>query len=384
MDSGTRLGPYEIVLRIGEGGMGEVWKARDTRLDRVVAIKRLKAEHSSRFERESRAIAALNHPHICQIHDVGPDYLVLEYIEGKPLQGPMPVSQALHAALQIASALEAAHNSGILHRDLKPANILMAKSGAKLLDFGLAKLSSESDATTLAVAGTPLYMSPEQAEGKALDERSDIFSFGAVLYEMIAGHRAFESLAAVLRDDPAALEAPPEILRVVARCLAKNPAARFQSVAELRETLQQCAKQPADLKPSIAVLPFANMSSDKENEYFSDGLTEEILNLLAKIPGLKVIARTSSFAFRGKEQDIRRVAEALAVGTVLEGSVRKAGSRIRITAQLINAQDGAHLWSERYDRELTDVFEVQDEIAAAIAGALKVKLGVACTVPRHT
>lgn len=384
MDSGTRLGPYEILSRIGEGGMGEVWKARDTRLDRIVAIKRLKAAHTSRFERESRAIAALNHPHICQIHDVGPDYLVLEYIDGKALQGPMPVMQAMAAALQIASALEAAHNSGILHRDLKPANILMAQSGAKLLDFGLAKLTSESEATTLAVAGTPLYMSPEQAEGKALDQRSDIFSFGAVLYEMIAGRRAFDTMAAVLRDDPAPLEATHEISRVVTRCLAKNPAARFQTVAELGEALQNCGAEPADAQPSIAVLPFANMSADKENEYFSDGLAEEILNLLAKIPALKVIARTSSFAFRGKEQDIRRIAEALDVNTILEGSVRKAGSRIRVTAQLINARDGAHFWSERYDRELTDVFEVQDEIAAAIAAALKVKLGVESTTPRHT
>src|SRR5438270_7213940 len=177
-----QLGRYVLIEPIGEGGMGEVWKARDTRLDRIVAIKRLKAEHSGRFEQESRAIAALNHPHICQIHDVGPDYLVLEYVDGKPLHGPMPVADALATAFQIAGALEAAHARGILHRDIKPGNILMSASGPKLLDFGLAKLTSESDATTLAISGTPLYMSPEQAEGKPLDFRSDIFSLGVVLY----------------------------------------------------------------------------------------------------------------------------------------------------------------------------------------------------------
>src|SRR5579872_4042829 len=192
--AGTRLGPYELLVPMGEGGMGEVWKARDTRLNRIVAIKRLKREHSARFEQEARAIAALNHPHICTLHDIGDDYLVMEYVEGSPACGPMPTEQAVRFALQIAGALEEAHSKGILHRDLKPANILITSKGAaKLLDFGLAKLAVTSDLTQTAAGalmGTPLYMSPEQADGKLADERSEIFSFGAVLYEMLTGKRA--------------------------------------------------------------------------------------------------------------------------------------------------------------------------------------------------
>jgi len=383
---GTKLGPYEILASIGAGGMGEVYKARDTRLDRIVAIKRLKGQHTARFEQEARAIAALNHPNICTLHDIGPDYLVMEYVEGKPLRGPLRVEEAVKLALQVVGALEEAHGKGILHRDLKPANVLVTNKGAaKLLDFGLAKLlkGSDSDATQTtegAVLGTAAYMAPEQAEGKPLDERSDIFSFGAVLYEMLSGNRAFggnstaQVLSAVLRDDPSPLQAPAELQRIVGRCLAKQPLDRFQSMEELRTALEQMFTKPVERQPSIAVLPFADMSPGKDHEYFSDGLAEEILNLLAKIPGLKVIARTSSFAFRGKEQDIRNIAEALGVRTILEGSVRRAGSRIRVTAQLIDAQDGSHLWSERYDRELADVFAIQDEIAQAIAGALQMKL----------
>ena len=370
---GDKLGPYEILAPIGAGGMGEVWTARDTRLDRIVALKQLKSAHSGRFEQEARAVAALNHPHICQIYDIGPDFLVLEYVDGSRLRGPLPLEEALCTAAQIAGALEAAHAKGILHRDLKPGNIIVTGSGAKLLDFGLAKFTLDADATqSMAISGTPLYMSPEQADGKPLDARSDIFSFGTVLYEMLCGRRAFDSVAAVLRDDPAPLDSPAA--PVVTKCLAKQPGARYQAMTEVRAALKELAAKPVAERQSIAVLPFANMSGDKEQEYFSDGLAEEILNLLAKIPGLKVIARTSSFAFRGKEQDITRIAEALRVRTILEGSVRRSGSRIRVSAQLIDASDGSHLWSERYDRELTDVFELQDEIAAAIAGALQAKL----------
>jgi eukaryotic-like serine/threonine-protein kinase len=372
--AGTRVGPYEILAPIGAGGMGEVWKARDTRLDRIVAVKRLTGEHDSRFQQEARAIASLNHPHICQIHDVGQDYLVLEYVEGEPLRGPMAIAQALAIAIQIADGVGAAHAKGILHRDIKPANILMSADGPKLVDFGLAKITSEIDATTMAGSGTPLYMSPEQAEGKPLDGRSDIFSFGAVLYEMLAGRRAFDTLGSVLRDDPVPLDCRAEVARIVMRCLAKTAADRFQSMADLRHALQRCTSKTADVQPSIAVLPFANISRNADDEYFSDGLAEEILNALAQIRGLKVIARTSSFAFRGKEQDIRGVAQALGVQTVLEGSVRRSGNRIRVTAQLIEAEGGSHLWSERYDRELTDVFAMQDEIAGAIANQLKVTL----------
>jgi TolB-like protein/Tfp pilus assembly protein PilF/predicted Ser/Thr protein kinase len=385
LTEGDKLGPYEILAPIGAGGMGEVWKARDTRLGRIVAIKRLKGPHGDRFEQEARAIAALNHPHICTLYDIGPDYLVMEYIEGSPLKGPLPADEAVRLAVQIASALEAAHAKGILHRDLKPGNVLVTAAGAKLLDFGLAKLTADADATqTVGTSGTPLYMSPEQAEGKVLDVRTDVFSFGAVLYELLSGRRAFDSLGAVLRDEPAPLQSP--IADIVRRCLSKQASGRFHSMSEVKAALDQIAtKSATGQQPSIAVLPFANMSADKENEYFSDGLAEEILNLLAKIPGLKVIARTSSFAFRGKEQDITKIAEALRVQNILEGSVRRAGNRIRVTAQLIHAADGSHVWSERYDRELADVFAVQDEISAAIAQALQVKLSPqAAAKPRYT
>ncbi|HSP66325.1 MAG TPA: serine/threonine-protein kinase, partial [Bryobacteraceae bacterium] len=346
LSPGDKLGPYEILAPIGAGGMGEVYRARDPRLNRDVAIKQLKGSHGARFEQEARAIAALNHPHICQIYDVVRDYLVLEYIEGSPITGPMTEADAVRSALQIVTALEAAHAKGILHRDLKPANILMTAAGAKLLDFGLAKLVSDGDATqTVGVSGTPLYMSPEQAEGKTLDARSDVFSFGAVLSELLAGRRAFDSLAAVLRDEPRPLEASSGLQKIVGRCMRKSQADRFGSMAELKIALDHiAAKSASEQQPSIAVLPFANMSGDKEQEYFSDGLAEEIINALVKVPGLKVIARTSAFAFKGQNTDIRKIAETLGVTTVLEGSVRRSGNRIRVTAQLITAADGSHLW----------------------------------------
>ena len=404
--AGARLGPYEIQSLLGAGGMGEVYRARDTRLERDVAIKVLPEPFAAdpdrlrRFEHEARAIAALNHPHICQLHDIGPGYLVLEYIEGEPLHGPMAVEQALPLALQMVSALEAAHRRGILHRDLKPANIMVTREGtAKLLDFGLAKLVSvDADVTrTLdgTVLGTAAYMSPEQAQGQSLDARSDVFSFGAVLYEMLSGSRAFSGsstavvLSAVLRDDPRPIQAPSALERIVRRCLAKQPGQRFQTMGELRAALEQAAtdltSKPTEHQPSIAVLPFANMSADKENEYFGDGLAEEIINVLAQVPGMKVAGRTSSFFFRGKDVEFGEIGRRLNVEHILEGSVRKAGNRIRVTAQLIKVVDGFHLWSERYDREMTDIFAIQDEITQAIAAALRIKLSPeAAPLRRHT
>ena len=391
---GARLGPYEILVLLGTGGMGEVWKARDTRLNRIVAVKRLTEQHSKRFEQEARAIAALNHPHICQIYDVGPDYLVLEYIEGQTLAdrlrtGGLPPEEALRIARQIVEGLEEAHRAGILHRDLKPSNVMItAKGSAKLLDFGLARLvSADADVTRITregtVLGTAAYMSPEQAEGRPVDSRSDIFSFGAVLYEMLSGTRAFgqatalQVMNAVVREQPPPLQTAPALERIVRRCLEKSPGQRFQTMGEVRAMLEEPATEPArpiGREPSVAVLPFANMSADKENEYFSDGLAEEIINALAHVPGLKVTGRTSSFFFRGEDVEFGEIGRTLHVDHILEGSVRKAGSRIRVTAQLIKVADGFHLWSERYDRELTDVFAVQDDITQAIATALQVKL----------
>jgi serine/threonine-protein kinase len=299
----------------------------------------------------------------------------------------------------MAAALDVAHRRGILHRDLKPANVIVATDGSvKLLDFSLAKVvGSDADVTRTAdgvVVGTAAYMSPEQAEGRPVDSRSDIFSFGVVLYEMLSGRRAFGGtttvrvLSAVLHDEPPALMAPPALERIVRRCLRKQPDDRFQSMVDLKRALEEAVPERAapsvELRPSIAVLPFTNMSADPENEYFSDGLAEEIINALTHVPGLKVIARTSAFAFKGKQEDIRRIAETLGVAHVLEGSVRKAGSRIRVTAQLIAASDGSHLWSERYDRELVDVFAIQDDISQAIAGALQVTLGTRPTRSRYT
>lgn len=402
--AGTRLGPYELIAPVGAGGMGEVYRARDTRLDRIVAVKVAAERFSERFEREARVVASLNHSNICQVYDVGPNYLVMEFIEGVPLEGPLPVERAVRLACLICDALDAAHKKGITHRDLKPANILVTATGLKLLDFGLAQMEAPApraeDATqamTLTQAGTILgtvcYMSPEQAEAKPVDARSDIFSFGLVLYEMLSGRRAFPGdspiavLAAILNQEPAPLDGsvPLELRDIVARCLRKSRNDRFQSARDLRAALESAslAKAPDD-RPSIAVLPFSNMSRDEDNEYFSDGLSEEIINVLAQIPGLKVIARTSAFAFRGKEQDIRKIAEALGVRTVLEGSVRRSGNRIRVTAQLITAEDGSHLWSERYDREMADVFALQDEIAAAIAAALRIKLAVQPAARQYT
>jgi eukaryotic-like serine/threonine-protein kinase len=394
--------------------MGEVYRARDPRLKREVAIKVLPGafardpERLARFQREAEVLAALNHPNIAAVYGfeetASVSGIVLELVEGSTLAerietealnagGPgLPLGEALRIAGQIADALEAAHEKGVVHRDLKPGNIKITPAGTvKVLDFGLAKLSAQTntdDLPTLAGAtqtgmliGTAAYMAPEQARGGPADVRSDVFSFGVVLYELLSGRRAFaadsvlDTLNAVVNGEPAAFRSPAST--VVTRCLEKEPSRRFATMADVKAALKQVRVTDnghAQGIPSIAVLPFANMSRDADDEYFSDGLAEEIINALAQMPGLKVIARTSAFAFKGKNEDIRRIADTLGVNTVLEGSVRRAGSRIRVTAQLIQASDGTHLWSQRYDREMVDVFAMQDEISAAIADALKVKL----------
>jgi TolB-like protein/Tfp pilus assembly protein PilF/tRNA A-37 threonylcarbamoyl transferase component Bud32 len=416
--AGLRVGPYEILALLGAGGMGEVYKARDTRLHRIIALKTLPAElvadadRKRRFLAEAQAASRLNHPNIVTIHDIseqnGVCFIAMEYVTGGTLEqantcSGLPLKHAMKYAAEIADALAAAHAAGIIHRDLKPANIIISEEGRiKLLDFGLAKLiepsvpASEAETATLrtvpgVIVGTAAYMSPEQAEGRELDARSDIFSFGLVLYEMLCGQRAFQcdswisTLAAILHDEPRRLREinaaiPAAVEQHVARCLRKDPAQRFQTMLELKRALEGAASSAVDSPvltkedaASIAVLPFVNLSADKENEYFGDGLAEEIINVLTKVPDLRVIARTSAFAFRGKEQDLRTIGERLRVGTILEGSVRRAGNRIRVTAQLINVADESHRWSERYDREMTDIFAIQDDIAQAIANALKVK-----------
>jgi serine/threonine protein kinase len=372
------VGPYLLVEIIGAGGMGDVWKARDTRLGRTVAIKRLRG-HSASFDHEARAIASLNHPHICTLHDVGADYLVMEYVAGEPLAGPFDAAEAVRLALQIAEALEAAHAGGVIHCDLKPANVLVAGGRVKLLDFGVAKLrtSDGADAAMTVdrtiVAGTPAYMAPEQAQGQPPDARSDIFSFGAVLYEMLSGRRAFggastaDIVTAVLRDQPPPLHAPEPLTRIVAKCLEKPPSRRFQCIRELNAALEMLSSGDAAQTPSIAVLPFANMSANKENEYFGDGLAEEIINVLAHVPGIKVAGRTSAFAFKGQNTDIRASA-----APQREHARRQCARRQSHSGDRAADQGRAnHLWSERTTANWRTLFAVRDEIASAIATALR-------------
>jgi serine/threonine-protein kinase len=407
--AGVCIGPYEILALLGAGGMGEVYKARDTRLHRIIALKTLPAEkvadadRKRRFLVEAQTASRLNHPNIVTIHDISDEngvcFIAMEFVAGTTLEqantdSGLPLKHAMKYAAEIADALAAAHSAGIIHRDLKPANIIITEDGrVKLLDFGLAKLIEPALAETVtlrtvpgAIVGTAAYMSPEQAEGRELDARSDIFSFGLVLYEMLSGQRAFRgdswisTLAAILHDEPRSLRdikasIPALVEQHVARCLRKDPLQRFQTMLDVKQALAEAAFPVVTKEEgaSIAVLPFVNLSADKENEYFSDGLAEEIINALTKVPELRVIARTSAFAFRGKEQDLRTIGQRLRVGTILEGSVRRAGNRIRVTAQLIKIADESHIWSEGYDREMTDIFAIQDDISKAIATSLKVK-----------
>jgi serine/threonine-protein kinase len=412
---GVRLGHYEILSTLGAGGMGEVYRAHDPRLGRDVAIKSLPSELAteperlSRFRREAQTLAALNHSNIAVIYGLeesaGVPYLVLELIEGETLAtrlslGPLPAREALALGIQIASAIEAAHERGIVHRDLKPGNVMITRTGnAKVVDFGLARseppllpndssvavtVTAQAGATMVGmVVGTAAYMSPEQARGKPVDRRSDLWSFGCVLYECVAGRRAFagetasDLIAKILEREPdwsALPETTPARLReILKRCLRKDADARPRDIRDVRLELSEIAaggKSERSSEKSVAVLPFENLSG-ADDEYFADGITDEILNALAHLDGLRVAARASCFAFKGRRADLRAIGEKLDVGTVLEGTVRRSGSRLRITVQLANAADGYQLWSERYDREMTDVFAVQDEIAGAIAARLR-------------
>ncbi|MHC4695257.1 MAG: protein kinase domain-containing protein [Planctomycetota bacterium] len=421
--SGTKLGPYEIVAELGTGGMGEVYRARDPRLKRDVAIKVLPERFTrdkkalARFRRESLAVAALSHSNIRAIYDVGTDngriFAVMELMNGDTLAARMKSSalnwkEAVRIALETAEGLSAAHCKGIIHRDVKPRNIFLSgEPGAervKLLDFGVARLESngaervqDSTATQTAetapgvIIGTVAYMSPEQVRGQTADPRSDIFAFGCMLHEMLTGIRPFarptfaETVAAILRDAPPSLsesevDLPGELDRVITHCLEKEAPQRFQSMRDVAFALRritedaQASRTNDGMQASVVVLPFVNMSSNQENEYLCDGLAEELINALCKIDGLRVASRTSAFAFKGKDLDIREIAKRLNVWAVLEGSVRSWGTRLRITAQLVDAVDGYHLWSETFDRQMEDVFAVQDEIAREVTQALQVVL----------
>jgi serine/threonine protein kinase len=409
LDAGCRLGPYEILAPIGAGGMGEVYRARDGRLGRDVAVKVVPpaGQHLQRFEQEARAVAALSHPNVLAIYDVGVDglpFLVTELLDGATLRehiaaGPLPVQRTIDLALQLVAGLNAAHAQGIVHRDLKPDNIFVTTEGrVKILDFGLARrvrpvADCEPDMTcpqTIpgTVLGTLAYMAPEQLRGFTADQRADIFACGAILFEMLTGRRAFrgetaaDTISAVLNDPPSALEfaarVPRALAGIVRRCLSKDPDRRFQSAGELSLAIEAIADVRADsdapfgepVRSSIAVLPFADSSGDPETRFFSDGLAEDLVNALIRLPGLRVASRTSSFRFRNRETDVRKIGRDLGVGTILEGSVRRSGARLRVTVQLTDAADGYHLWSERYDREIADAFDVQDEIVHAIVSAL--------------
>ena len=430
---GRTLAHYHITAAIGAGGMGEVYRATDTKLGRDVALKVLPAEMASsperleRFQREAKALAALDHPGIVTVYSVeeadGVHFLTMQLVEGQPLDrvipegAGLPVERLLEIGVALADALAAAHQKGIVHRDLKPANIMVTESGrVKVLDFGLARIAggeatSESQLPTDlrtregVVMGTLPYMSPEQVQGHAVDHRSDLFSLGSIVYEMACGRRPFagasmaELGSAILRDWPRPVaqqrpELPPQLDALLQRCLEKDVHERVQTASELHEAFRVLqrdvasgevgvrarASSPAaaaaeDSGPSIAVLPLQNLSADPDKDYFSDGLAEEILNALSQIEGLRVAARTSAFSFKGKATDAGEIGRRLHVATVLEGSVRRSGNRVRVTVQLVDTRDGFQLWSERYDRQMEDIFDVQDEIARAIAERLKVTLG---------
>jgi non-specific serine/threonine protein kinase len=408
---GKTISHYRIVEKVGEGGMGVVYRAEDTRLKRTVALKFLRPqafasdEHRERFIREAQTAAALDHPNICTIFgidEVGEHlFISMSFIEGLNLkerirQEQLDVDEAVRIAIQIARGLESAHERGIIHRDVKSANVIVAPDGTvKITDFGLAKITGaqEISKTTMGV-GTAAYMSPEQGRGDKVDHRTDIWSLGVILYEMITGELPFRGdydpavVYSLLNEDPVPIldlrpDTPVKIQRVIERALTKDRDKRYQRVSDVIEDLESpgdaihAAPSPpsADAgKRSIAVLPFIDLSIEKDQDYFCDGMAEEIINALTKIEGLRVAARTSSFAFKGKNEDVRKIGHKLSVETVMEGSVRKVGNRIRVTGQLLSVSNGYHLWSGQFDREMEDIFAIQEEIAGSIVKALRVKL----------
>ncbi len=444
---GQTISHYKILEKLGEGGMGVVYKARDMKLERTVALKFLPPALASspddiaRFEHEARAISALNHPAIATIHDIGEadgsTFIVLEFISGGTLKSTvqrarsesadLPLADVVKFGIQIAEGLASAHRAGIIHRDVKSDNaMLTAEGNVKLADFGLAKLQNAIQVTRAgSTVGTAAYMSPEQMRGEDVDVRTDIFSLGVVLYELTTKHLPFRgehdaALAySIVNEEPrpaATLRAdtPDGLWRVIERCLSKELTKRYQTADEVVHDLRNLAlgaggvaktfpasrsrlvwiiaplilllgatgvylfkgvsPPPGPDRKTIAVLPFVNMSSDPDQEYFSDGLSEELLNVLAKNPGLRVTSRTSSFSFKATDTDIKTIAAKLNVQHILEGSVRKSGNALRVTAQLIDVETDAHLWSETYDGTVDNIFALQDTISHAVAEVLKIVL----------
>jgi serine/threonine-protein kinase len=402
-------GRYDIERELGAGAMAIVYLAHDRRHDRKVAVKVLRQDvaHSigpERFLREIRLAAKLSHPHILPLFDSGDAdgfvYYVMPNVEGYSLRDRMereaqlPIDEAVRITREVADALDYAHRHGVVHRDVKPENIMLHDGHAMVADFGIGKAMSavEDDVSTHAgmVVGTPAYMSPEQAAGEVVDGRSDIYSLGCVLYEMLTGEQPFTGATAQAVIAKRFVQMPADVTalrdgvsravaRAVHRAMARAPIDRYETAGALAAALGETDAAPPSMRgdapeKSIAVLPFANMSTDRENEFFADGITEDILNALSHIRDLRVVGRASAFAFKEKKQDLLAIGEQLHVRTVLDGSVRRVGSRVRITAQLIDVADGHHLWSERYDREIEDVFAVQDEIAVAIAERMKATL----------
>ena len=407
---------YTIDRELGRGGMATVFLAQDVKHDRIVALKVLHPDLAAslgpdRFLREIKLAARLNHPHILPLFDSGEAngilFYVMPYVEGESLrerldrEQQLPIEEAVHHGRAIASALDYAHRQNIVHRDIKPENVMLYEGEAMVMDFGIAKAVSAAGSETLTqtgmMIGTPAYVSPEQAAGETnLDGKSDQYSLGCVVYEMITGERPFAGatpqaiMAKRFTEQPKSLRelrstVPESVEKAVSRAMATDSGARYSTTAQFGQALvsgnlvtptntETVPVAVVSAAKSVAVLPFANLSADQENEYFTDGMADEIINALSKIQSLRVASRTSSFAFKGKNEDIGEIGKKLKVSTVLEGSMRKMGNKLRITAQLVNVADGYQLWSERYDREMEDVFAIQDDISQAIVKALRVIL----------
>jgi len=403
---GQTVSHYKILEKLGGGGMGVVYKAEDTKLKRAVALKFLPAaltndeDAKKRFVREAQAASALDHPNICTIHEIGETadgqlFICMAFYDGETVKkkiarGPMAIKETVDVAVGVVRGLAKAHSRGMVHRDINPANVMVTHDGhVKIVDFGLARLAGAARITkTGEMVGTTAYMSPEQLTGEDVDTRTDVWSVGVVVYEMLSGRLPFDAdyehslMYAILHEAPEPLNAvrsdiPDALQRVVGVALEKDRHHRYQDVQSLGEDLMAASADQvvsAEREKSIVVLPFADMSPEKDQEYFCDGIAEEIINKLGRLKELRVASRTSAFAFKGRNEDIREIGAKIGVETVLEGSVRKSGERLRVTAQLLNAANGYHLWSERYDCELKDVFAIQDEISDNVIRALKIKL----------